>query len=307
MSGIQKPMITDSGGFQVFSLASRMPEHAPPTNNTRGEQDDDHVQPHLVKITEDGVIFHSHIDGTRHEFTPEYSIRVQQQIGADFMVAFDECIYNNATEAYTQKATQRTHEWAVRSLQAAQSTHETQRMYGVIQGGKFEKLRHWSTETISEMPFFGIALGGVSVGETQEELQKQIEWMMDVLHEDVRPRHMLGISTFDDVVFAVKQGLDTFDCILPTRDARTGKIYVETGKDETGLPIIEKVKIADSRWKGSLDVFDEQMAPGVTYGYMHHLFKQRELLYYRYATMHNLYMMEEFFAQIREAIEDGRM
>lgn len=306
LSGIYKPTITDSGGFQVFSLAfqnrKNMYELQVPQDDA-----DSPAAPHLVHIHDDGVTFHSHIDGTKYVFTPEFSIDAQQKIGADFMVAFDECIYNGATKKYTEAATKRTHEWAQRSLQAAASTDDTQKLYGVIQGGMFQDLRQWSTKTISEMPFFGIALGGVSVGETNEELRLEIQWIMDDLHTDNRPRHLLGISTFDDVVFAVKQGVDTFDCILPTRDARTGKLYVVTGTDEDGLPTIDRIKIGDARWKSSLEKVNVEVLGNVTYAYLHHLYKQKELLYYRLATMHNLSTMEMFFAEVRRGIEEGRV
>ncbi len=315
LSGIQKPMITDSGGFQVFSLAFSK-EHTDSENpSLTASLDDSDVpaNPHLVQITDDGVRFRSHIDGTEYFFTPEFSIDAQMKIGADFMVAFDECIYAGATRAYTERATERTHAWVQRSFAHSLTNSDKQKMYGVIQGGMYEDLRHLSTETIAGMDFFGIALGGVSVGESNEELRQQINWMMDVLHTDARPRHLLGISSFEDVIFGALQGVDTFDCILPTRDARTGKIYVPTTPapgtlaHTHGLPQYDKVKITEARFKGSTELFNEKLLPGVTYGYMHHLFKQKELLYHRYATMHNLAMMEDFFGQIRQAIEDGRM
>lgn len=307
MSGIQKPFITDSGGFQVFSLAF---QNRKKMYELQVSHDDapSPATPHFVKINDDGVIFHSHIDGTKYVFTPEFSIDAQQKIGADFMVAFDECIYNGATKKYTKNATQRTHEWAKRSLEASQGgPMSAQQLYGVIQGGMFQDLREWSTQTIAEMPFLGIALGGVSVGETNQELRDEIAWIMDVLHADPRPRHLLGISTFDDVIYGVKHGIDTFDCVLPTRDARTGKLYVQAGVDDDGLPVIDKMKIGDTRWKGCLEKVNERVLGEVSYAYMHHLYKQRELLYYRFATMHNLAMMEMFFAEVRRGIEDGRV
>jgi tRNA-guanine family transglycosylase len=166
---------------------------------------------------------------TKYLFTPEFSIKAQHQIGADFIVAFDECIYNGATKKYTERATERTYDWARRSVAEfkiqSEKSKVDQRMYGVIQGGRFEDLRKISTKQIAALPFFGIGLGGISVGETNEELREEIVWIMDELHADLRPRHLLGISTIEDVLFAVKQGLDTFDCILPTRDARIGRLY----------------------------------------------------------------------------------
>lgn len=297
MSGINKPMITDSGGFQVFSLGR-----------------EDESQPHLVKITEDGVRFRSHIDGTEYYFTPEFSIDAQQKIGADFMVAMDECFFSGATQKYTKKATQRTHEWAERSIKAGEMTtgsdggeNGPQRMYGVIQGGAFEELRKWSAQTLAGMNFFGLAIGGVAIGETLDAFREQVAWVMDEIHTDARPRHLLGVSTFEEVLYGVQQGLDTFDCVLPARDARTGRLYVRTGEDDRGIGTYAKIKIGSAQWKQSLEMLNERVLGSVTYAYMHHLFKQRELLYYRLATMHNLSVMEGFFAEIRGAIEDGRL
>lgn len=308
MSGINKPMITDSGGFQVFSLA--FPDAKSKREGvslTPGDVDED--QPALVTISEDGVEFRAHSDGKKYFFTPEFSIEAQQKIGADFMVAFDECIYNGATKKYTEEATRRTHEWAVRSIKKADSTcseQGPQRLYGVIQGGMFKDLREMSTEYTASLPYFGIALGGVSVGETTEELTDEITWMMDVLHSDKRPRHLLGISTFDDVLYGVKQGVDTFDCILPTRDARTGRLYIKTG-EKNGIGVYDKVNIKNAEYKNRIEAFHSETLGTVTYAYMHHLFKQKELLFYRLATIHNLFMIEQFFSEIRTAIEDGRI
>lgn len=308
MSGINKPMITDSGGFQVFSLA--FPDAKSKREGvslTPGDVDDNESA--LVTINDDGVEFRAHSDGQKYFFTPEFSIEAQQKIGADFMVAFDECIYNGATKEYTEEATHRTHEWAVRSIKKAESTcgeDGPQRLFGVIQGGMFKDLREMSTEYTASLPYFGIALGGVSVGETTEELTQEITWMMDALHTDKRPRHLLGISTFDDVLLGVQNGIDTFDCILPTRDARTGRLYIRTG-EKNGVGIYDKINIKNAEFKHRVEAFHNESLGNVTFAYLHHLFKQKELLFYRLATIHNLFMIEQFFAEIRTAIEDGRL
>jgi tRNA-guanine transglycosylase len=313
MSGIQKPFITDSGGFQAFSLAfpdrKNMYELLPQHDDALPEEV---KRKPLAKITDNGVEFTSHIDGKKHLFTPESSIKAQQNIGADFVVAFDECIYNGATKDYTQRATERTHDWALRSL--AQLKEKVflpagaQQMYGVIQGGQFKDLRELSTNFIAAQPFFGIALGGVSVGETNAELREEVTWMMDVLHEDTRPRHLLGVSTLEDVLFSVKQGVDTFDCILPTRDARIGHIYIRT-KETTKDPLkgYGMVDIMKAPSKNNMEFVNKEVLGNVTYAYLHHLFKQRELLAYRLATINNLYMIEKFFAEIRKAVEEDRL
>lgn len=307
LSGINKPFITDSGGFQVFSLAFQNRKNMYELNLS---QDDDQSPPHpsLVKITDDGVKFKSHIDGTEFYFTPEFSIKAQADIGADFIVAFDECIYNGATKKYTEQATNRTHEWAIRSLNtfAKESSPKHQQMFGVIQGGLHEDLRLKSTEFIAAQNFFGIGLGGVSVGETNEELRTTVTWIMNTLHSDPRPRHLLGISTLDDVLYSVKHGVDTFDCVLPTRDARVGFLYVNRSIRKT-LENYDRIKITQSAFKNDLSPIDKQCecytCQHFSRAYLHHLFKQRELLGYRLATIHNLYFIEDFFKRIREAIE----
>ncbi|KXK11120.1 MAG: Queuine tRNA-ribosyltransferase [Microgenomates bacterium OLB23] len=316
MSGISKPMITDSGGFQAFSLAfpdrKNMYELLPQHDDGSAEE---MKRKPMAKITDDGVEFTSHIDGKKYLFTPESSIQAQQHIGADFVVAFDECIYNGATKEYTKRSTERTHEWALRSLATLAGPGlkkvvpgRQQQMYGVIQGGKFKDLREMSTNFIAAQAFFGIALGGVSVGETNAELRDEITWMMDVLHQDARPRHLLGISTLDDVLFSVKHGVDTFDCILPTRDARIGRLYIHTpGTQQDPLKGYEAIDILKSSFKTNTEPINPHILGSVTYAYLHHLFKQRELLAYRLASMNNLYMIEQFFAEIRKAIEEDRL
>jgi tRNA-guanine transglycosylase len=259
------------------------------------------------------VEFTSHIDGKKYMFTPESSVEAQQKIGADFVVAFDECIYSGATKEYTKRATERTHEWALRSLAqltgpGPERSAPTQQMYGVIQGGQFKDLRELSTNFIAAQTFFGIGLGGVSVGETNEELREEVMWIMDVLHEDARPRHLLGVSTLDDVLFSVKHGVDTFDCILPTRDARIGKLYIKTSStDKVPLKGYESIDIMKAPFKDNTDFVNKEILGTVTYAYLHHLFKQRELLAYRLATINNLFMIEKFFAEIRTAVEEDRI
>ncbi len=309
MSGINKPMITDSGGFQAFSLAfpnrKNMYELLPQHDDGISEE---MKRKPMAKVSDEGVEFSSHIDGKKYMFTPESSIKAQMKIGADFIVAFDECIYNGATKEYTKRATERTHEWALRSLAQFAGPGPAQQMYGVIQGGKFKDLRELSTNFIAAQPFFGIGLGGVSVGETNEELREEVTWIMDVLHEDARPRHLLGVSTLDDVLFSVKHGVDTFDCILPTRDARIGKLYIKTPiTAEDPLKGFETIDIMKAQFKDNADLINTEVLGTVTFAYLHHLFKQRELLAYRLATINNLYMIEQFFAEIRKAIEEDRI
>lgn len=288
-SKIKKPIITDSGGFQVFSLARQ----------SLGGGGSLSQSPTLVKVTDDGVKFRSHIDGKEFYFTPEFSMETQKKIGADFIVAFDECVPYKASRQYTEKSLARTHKWAIRSLQ--ETTNESrvtadQRMYGVIQGGMFEELRKKSANFIASLPFFGLAIGGVSVGESKKEMRDQVKWIIEVIKEDTRPRHLLGVGEFDDILNAVKMGIDTMDCVIPTRHARMGKMYPE-------------IDIFQRKYKSDLKPVDENCecytCKNFSRAYLHHLFKQRELLGYRLASFHNLTFMEKLFKKIRSDIELG--
>lgn len=298
-SGINKPIITDSGGFQVFSLGRRhfnvVTGQCPVTTNEHS--------PHLVKITDDGVKFRSPIDGELFYFTPEFSVGAQQKIGADCIVAFDECLYYGADYKKTEKSMARTHEWARRSVAVHKCKRQKsteQEMYGVIQGGLYEDLRRQSARFIASLPFFGLAIGGVSVGETKKEMRDQMSWVMRELGDDSRPRHLLGIGEFDDIIDAVAMGIDTMDCVLSTRHARMGRLYVNFQKREQELDILK------SQYKKDLAPIDKKCGcytcRHFTRAYLHHLFKQRELLAYRLATIHNLHFMERFFEKMRESI-----
>ncbi|KXK08883.1 MAG: Queuine tRNA-ribosyltransferase [Microgenomates bacterium OLB22] len=264
--------------------------------------------------------FRSHIDGRKVLFTPEFSISAQKKIGADFIVAFDEDILNKASEKYTKESTERTHRWALRSLAEFEKKKDApphrQRMYGVLHGGRYEDLRKWSAQTIAAMPFECLALGGVSVGIENKELREEVSWVSDVLHSDPRPRHLLGISTLPDVLFGVKLGFDTFDCVLPTRYARMGRLY---DADYSSLELYERPRrdvdftldILSKKYKRDMGHIsshcDCYVCKTYTRAYLHHLFTQRELLAYRLGTIHNLFWIEQFFAEIRRSVEGGKM
>lgn len=322
MSHINKPIITDSGGFQVFSLGQSHSE-ASIADEFGGAR-----RPSLVSISEDGVEFRSHIDGTKYMFTPEFSISAQKKIGADFIVAFDEDIVNKASEKYTRESTERTHRWAKRSIEELKkdgaprlvpptgSKLFTPIMYGVIHGGRFEELRKWSAQTIAGMDFGCLALGGVSVGIDSDQLRNEVTWVSEVLGDDPRPRHLLGIATLSDVLIGVRAGFDTFDCVLPTRYARMGRFY---NADYSDLSKFDGYTGRDTAW--TLDILKaehkdayEKICPtcecytctNYTKAFLHHLYKQRELLAYTLGTIHNLYWIEKFFESIRTEIENDR-
>ncbi len=288
--GWSGPLMTDSGGFQVFSLG-------------KGE---------LVKIDYNGVTFHSHLDGSRHYFTPEKSIKIQQQLGADMIVAFDECAPYPTSHKYAEMAMKRTHRWALRSLEASRNKvskkQKGQFLLGVIQGSVFKDLRQQSAEFIRAQDFDGLGIGGVAVGESKKEMVSVLDWVMPVLDKDEksRPVHLLGVGEIDDIFLAVEKGIDMVDCVMPTRLGRMGWILSKN----------PKLKNKDFRYDITKPEFAGDRGapePGCTCylcqnfsrAYLHHLFRARELLAYRLATYHNLFFIEQLFAKIREAIKKG--
>lgn len=291
-SKLKLPLMSDSGGFQVFSLAQNSRKA-----HVRGEED-----PLVVKIDADGVKFRSTYDGQLIEFTPEKSMEYQTKIGADINMAFDECTYYPATHEYAKKAMIRTHDWLKRCIAYRKNNpSENQYLYGVIQGATYEDLRKESAQFVASLKTPGVAIGGVSVGETKKEMRDQVKWVSDYLPKD-RPVHLLGVGQLDDIVDLVKYGIDTFDCVEPTRLARMGTIY------QTDAPEIDINKII---YKDNLEKVDEKCncytCSNFTKSYLHHLFKMREILGYTLATIHNLMIMERLFAKIRELIAEDKI
>lgn len=260
-----KPLMTDSGGFQVFSLKP--------------------------KITDDGVFFQSHWDGSRHIFTPEKSMQWQKDLGADIHIAFDDCTPYGVTHEKAKKSLERTHAWAKRSLKS----HRQGALYGSIQGSVFEDLRKESAKFIADMDFDGIAVGGVSVGESKKEIQQVLEWVTPMLPPE-KPRHLLGVGEMSDILPLVAAGIDTFDCVQPTRLARVG--------------VVGDIDITKSRFANDFGPIEKGCAcytcTHFTRAYVHHLFHVRELLAYRLATIHNLFRIERYMENIRMMIAHNR-
>jgi len=312
-ANLNLPLMSDSGGFQVFSLALPKLQFAA-AGRIKKTNINKEKQPALIKISEDGVKFRSVFDGTVLEFTPEKSIEYQQKIGADIIMAFDECISYGVSYEYTKEATERTHRWLIRCITKVKSqkskvktktqNYKTEQyLYGVIQGGVFEDLRKKSAEFVVSQNIDGVAIGGVSVGESKKEMREQVVWVSPFLPED-RPVHLLGVGEFDDILDLVKYGIDTFDCVEPTRLARMGIIY----KIQNSKFKIEKIDILKGIYRNDLSKVDENcdcyVCQNFTKSYLHHLFKNRELLAYTLATYHNLFVMEKFFDWIRKMIEE---
>ena len=309
-SNIRTPMMTDSGGFQVFSLGAAFgkgvtkfakEEVEKPVEEGLSVYSKDlaESQGRLCVIDEDGVTFTSHIDGGMHRFTAERSIEIQHRIGADIIVAFDECTSPTAPYEYQEEAMERTHRWAKRSLLAHKRNHDAlnkQGIFGVVQGGRFLDLRTKSARTLSEMDFDGFGIGGSF---SKEDLGESLAVVNDVLPED-KPRHLLGIGEPDDIVSGVNMGCDTFDCVLPTRLGRTGTMFIHT-HEGTG-----KLNLKKSEYQKDLGKPD----PGCdcytcthyTRAYLAHLFRAHEMLGAHLLSLHNLHFIVQFTADLRKEI-----
>jgi queuine tRNA-ribosyltransferase len=269
-----RPILTDSGGFQVVSLADAR------------------------DIDDGGATFRSHIDGSTHRLTPESSMAVQEALGADVAVAFDHPVYPSSPRRVVEDATERTHRWAERSVRA--HTRLDQALFGVIQGGLVPDLRERSTRFIAGMPFDGINIGGLAGDETREQRRDAVAIVVGLLADDSRPRYLMGLGSPADLLDAVDQGVDLFDSVLPSRVARTGQVWIPGGKLDLrqgdllddAAPIQEDCPCLACR--------------RFSRAYVAHLFRARELLAYRLATVHNLTFTLDFMARIRAAIGSGR-
>jgi queuine tRNA-ribosyltransferase len=265
------PMLTDSGGFQVFSLSQ-----------TR-------------KVDDDGVTFKSHIDGSTHRFTPERSIRIQENLGADIIMVFDECA-DPYDRAYIEKAMQRTHAWAERCLAA--KTRDDQALFGIVQGGISPNLRAASAEFISSLPFPGIAIGGLSVGETKDEMHAALEVVTPLLPED-KPRYLMGVGTPEDIINGIALGIDIFDCVLPTRLARHYAAFSPEGR-------LNLMNAAFARDERPIDAAcDCYTCRTFTRAYLRHLIVAKELLAGTLLSIHNLRALIRLVEDIRGYIAEG--
>ncbi|MBN2387165.1 MAG: tRNA guanosine(34) transglycosylase Tgt [Anaerolineales bacterium] len=265
------PILTDSGGFQVFSLGR--------TN----------------RIDDDGVTFRSHIDGSTHRFTPEKSILIQENLGADIIMAFDECADPN-DHTYIKKAMERTHRWAERSLQA--KTRPDQALFGIVQGGVDPHLRAASAAFISSLPFLGVAIGGLSVGETKAEMHATLDVVAPLLPED-RPRYLMGVGTPEDLIEGVRRGVDLFDCVLPTRLARHHAVFSPEGR----LNLMNAAFAGDDR---PIDpTCDCYTCRTFSRAYLRHLIAAKELLAGTLLSIHNLRALVHLMAEMRQAIQAG--
>lgn len=300
--GWKGPMMTDSGGFQVFSLGWGQVHQIGkigffPGANADIEERDSKKRHGLVKITNEGAEFSSHIDGSRHFFTPEKSIKIQEKLGADIIFAFDECTSPLSDYEYTKKSLLKTHEWAKRCLGAR--SRKDQALFGIIQGGFFKDLRRESSEFIASLPFEGIGIGG-SLGKTRKDMFKVLKWIIPLLPEQ-KPRHMLGIGRGEDLEENIKHGIDFFDCVWPTRLARRGTLLTKMGRLEiTNSPYLKDFKPVEKNCGCYL-------CQSFSRAYLCHLFRAKELLAFRLATIHNLYYTLNLVKNIRKGILNGKI
>lgn len=270
----QGPILTDSGGFQVFSLGD------------------------LRKISEQGVEFRSHIDGSKHMFTPESVMEIEQLLGADIAMAFDECIPYPATYDYAKAATDRTSRWAKRCKTAHH--REDQSLFGIVQGGMYKDLRTKSALELVDMDFPGYGIGGLSVGEEKPLMYEILEHTTPLLPEN-KPRYLMGVGSPDCLVEGVLRGVDMFDCVLPTRIARNGTVFTSQGK----------LVIRNAKYKDDLNPLDPQCdcyaCRTFSRAYIRHLFIAGEILGARLATIHNLHFLITLMARLRRAIQEDNL
>lgn len=267
-----KPILTDSGGYQVFSLAA-----------TR-------------KIDEDGVTFSSHIDGSRHRFTPESSISIQEKLGADIIMAFDECA-EPENRGYIEKAMQRTHAWAVRSQKA--HARRDQLLFGIVQGGIFPDLRADSARFISSLDLPGYAIGGLSVGETKEQMHTMLEVVNSILPTE-RPRYLMGVGSPEDLVNAIARGVDIFDCVLPTRLARHQAAFTPSGR-------INLLNASHTHENFPIDASCTcYTCRSFSRAYIRHLIVAKEILAATLVSIHNIHFLVHLVGQARSAILTGK-
>ena len=305
-----KPILTDSGGFQVFSLGAKKYEASSIKNKeseTKNQEKKIKEQGKLVKIDENGVTFQSHIDGSAHRFTPEISIDIQDKLGADIIMAFDECTPDTATLEYAKEALGRTHRWAKESIAAHEKNTSyhgyRQFLFGIIQGAKHKNLREESARFISVQDFDGIAVGGESIGYNMEATAEILDWVYPFLPPD-KPHYAMGLGLNPaDMLVAVEHGIDMFDCVAPTRLARHGMIYVCDKNNK------HRLNIKNAKFAKDTRALEESCACATcqkyTRAYLHHLFATDEISGMRLASVHNLHVMLQLMSETREAIKNN--
>lgn len=301
-TGWRGPMLTDSGGFQIFSLGSGNVASEIKGRRLLGQDKT------LLEINENGARFRSYIDGREYLLTPEESIRIQRHLGADLIVVLDECTPYHVDKTYTQSSMERSHRWALRSLNAyLQHDDGSQKLYGIVQGGIYPDLRKQSVEFVNSNAFFGHAVGG-SLGATKQQMYDVVAQTMCMLSRD-RPVHLLGIGGIEDIFTGVLNGIDTFDCVHPTRIARHGGALVKPWNRD-GLTR-EHLNLRNSQYKLSQDPLESDCACATcgnyTRGYIYHLLKTETTLAFTLLAQHNAFFMNDLMLRIRTALRANQL
>ncbi len=309
MGGLHKfmgwdgPMLTDSGGYQIFSLG-----HGSVSEEIKGRRTSSGRRT-LQKITEEGARFQSYIDGSYHTLTPEKSIQVQQQLGADLVVVLDECTPFNVDKNYTEQSMHLSHRWAMRSMDEFKRGDDgSQALYGIIQGGVYPELRREAANFVNDQNFFAHAVGG-SLGADKNQMYDIVEYTLSLLCPK-RPVHLLGIGGLRDIVHGVAQGIDTFDCVHPTRLARHGGalVWPDPSNNDTTR---EHINLRNAKYRDDERPIDAacpcQTCKTYSRAYLHHLLKAKELLSLQSLTLHNVSFMNRFMQTIRDAIRSDAL
>ena len=285
----KKPILTDSGGFQVFSLAL---EKRPMQNTDKK----------LVKIMENGVEFRSYIDGSKHFFTPEKVMQIQSDLGADIIMAFDECAPGESSHSYAKQAMDRTHEWAERCKKEHNKLQKSkkikQALFPIVQGGIHDDLRIESTKFMAKLDLPGIAIGGLSVGETKEQMYHTLDVIKDYLPED-KPRYLMGVGTPEDLLEGVSRGIDMFDCVMATRNARHGSFWTKDGR--FNLKNCSFKEVAEPLMKNC----ECYTCKNYSTSYVRHLYMENETFGLRLVTIHNLHFLLDLMNKTRIHIKKG--
>lgn len=309
MGGLHKamnwsgPLLTDSGGFQVFSLGAAYGKNGvSKISHKKNEElllpDVNEIEtPKIARIDPNGVTFRAHDSGDAHYFTPEKSIEIQHNLGADIIFAFDECTSPSEPLHYQKEALDRTHRWAKQSLEyhKSKTNSETQALFGIVQGGRDESLRKESAEFIGALDFDGFGIGGSF---DKEDMDKAVQWVNNILPKE-KPRHLLGIGEPEDLFMAVENGCDLFDCVAPTRIARNGGAYTKKGK----------INLLNEKYRTYLNKLDEwcecYTCKNFTASYVAHLFHAKEMLASTLTSIHNIYFISNTVSKMRESMLDG--
>ncbi len=304
MGGLHKfmgwdgPMLTDSGGFQVFSLGE-----GTMADEIKGRSKKGYDNKNLVSISEEGCVFKSYIDGRKIKLTPEYSMEVQRKLGADLLMQFDECTPYHVDKEYTARSMEMSVRWGDRCL-AEFERHDNgaQGVYGIVQGGVYPDLRKFSAEYTADRPFFGSAIGGC-LGGSEQEMYDVVASSMPYIHGE-RPVHFLGIGKIKDVFKFVRLGIDTFDCVIPTRLARHGTAFIKGNPKET-------INLKNSKYRTDETPLDARInipaSQNFSKAYLHHLIKSNELLATQILAQHNIATMNMLMREVREAIESSSL